>query len=172
MRNKAVFLCFVFFLFLSSAFCDTIALKSGKQIDGTIKEKTSDSVKVDIEGITITYYLTDIDSINGERIITESVSVIEDVGQENNPASVETPYVAQEPVPEDSPSPSMVIEENTKMSHEMPFNPEQANMARGVAAGVIGGMILLVMFVMAIGYVYTSTCLHFIAKRQATDLCS
>jgi hypothetical protein len=38
-------------------------------------------------------------------------------------------------------------------------------MARGVTAGVIGAMILLIMFVAAIGYVYTSICLHFIAKK-------
>lgn len=70
MGKKVIYLCFICLLFLSNAFCDTIIFKSGKQLDGSIKERTNEAVKIDIEGITLTYYLTDIESINGEKITT------------------------------------------------------------------------------------------------------
>ncbi len=69
MSKKIIVLSIALFLLsLSSTFAETIVLKSGKTIEGKIVEKTDKSVKVDVEGIPITYYLEDIISIDGKLI--------------------------------------------------------------------------------------------------------
>lgn len=57
-------------LFLAiSSFAENIVLKSGKIIDKKIIEKTDDYIKVDISGVPITYYLDDLESINGIKVV-------------------------------------------------------------------------------------------------------
>lgn len=53
---------------ITSVFAETIVLKSGKTIEGKIINKTDKYIKMDISGIPITYYLDDIESIDGNRI--------------------------------------------------------------------------------------------------------
>ena len=43
---------------------DTIHLKNGNTIEGTVTEKTADGIKVDIGGVTLTYYSDEIASID------------------------------------------------------------------------------------------------------------
>jgi hypothetical protein len=64
----------VFLFFLSSAFSETIVLKSGTTIESAIIEKTKDFIKISVSGIPITYYLNDIESIDGEVIGESSTS--------------------------------------------------------------------------------------------------
>lgn len=47
---------------------ETIVLRSGKSIEGTLLEKTADSVKLDIGGAVLTYYLDDIETIDGKKV--------------------------------------------------------------------------------------------------------
>jgi tetratricopeptide (TPR) repeat protein len=58
------------FIFFALQFClaETIILKSGKQVEGRILEETDEYIKVDIVGIPIKYYLSDIESIDGKEI--------------------------------------------------------------------------------------------------------
>ncbi|MDD4955678.1 MAG: tetratricopeptide repeat protein [Candidatus Omnitrophica bacterium] len=75
MRNKsAAILSLLFSFSFLSAFAETIVLKSGKTIEGKILEKTEKSVKVDISGIPITYYLDEIQTIDSEKINSYSTS--------------------------------------------------------------------------------------------------
>ncbi|MFA5007879.1 MAG: tetratricopeptide repeat protein [Candidatus Omnitrophota bacterium] len=69
MNKKISFILLLLFstIFLS-AFAETIVFKSGKTIEGKIIEKTDKSIKVDIEGIPITYYFNDIEVIDGKKI--------------------------------------------------------------------------------------------------------
>lgn len=176
MRNKVICLCFISLLFLGNAFCDTLTLKSGKKIEGSIKERTKDAVKVDIEGITITYYLTDIDSINGQKIsIEQTVVNVEEAKPENPSAATET-YSSDEEVstlqgsqtPANSSSSeskaSVPLKEKGRGSFEMSPTKSSA-VPPGIAAGVVGGMILLVLLIGLVSYVYSSICLYFIAKK-------
>lgn len=58
-------------MFLSSTpliLAETIVLKSGKSVEGKIIEKTDKSIKVDIEGIIVTYYLDEIENINSDEL--------------------------------------------------------------------------------------------------------
>ncbi|MBU2103044.1 MAG: hypothetical protein ABH865_01830 [Candidatus Omnitrophota bacterium] len=67
--DKRIRAFFIIFLLLPVAiFAETITLKSGKTVEGMILEKTNDSLKIDIEGIPLTYYFDDIEAINGEKI--------------------------------------------------------------------------------------------------------
>jgi tetratricopeptide (TPR) repeat protein len=67
-KKLAIMLSLIFSFVSSSIFAETIVLKSGKTIEAKIIEKTDDSVKADIDGIPITYYLSEIDSIDGEKL--------------------------------------------------------------------------------------------------------
>jgi hypothetical protein len=53
-------------LFFSLAsFADTIILKSGKSLDGAITECSDTDITFNVGGVSLTYYLEDITSING-----------------------------------------------------------------------------------------------------------
>ncbi|MFA6281264.1 MAG: hypothetical protein WCY05_02020 [Candidatus Omnitrophota bacterium] len=67
MNKKIGFILSLMFLFISSSvFAETIVLKSGKTVEGKILEQTDKYIKVDIEGISITYYLDEIQSIGAK----------------------------------------------------------------------------------------------------------
>ena len=66
-------------LFISSfAFAETVILKSGKTTEGKIIEKTDKYIKIDIQGVPITYFNDEIKSIDGKEpaapVIKETVS--------------------------------------------------------------------------------------------------
>jgi len=70
MRNILLFL--ILTLIPSFVVAETITLKSGKVIEGTITKRVEDEIKVDTgSGIAVTYYLDEIDSINGESLQQE-----------------------------------------------------------------------------------------------------
>lgn len=54
-------------------FAEDIILKSGKTIEGKIIEKTDEYVKVDFNGVPLTYFFDDIESIKGFGIDTASM---------------------------------------------------------------------------------------------------
>lgn len=47
---------------------ETIKFKNGKTIEAKVMEKTEQYIKVDISGIPITYYLNEIESIDGKAV--------------------------------------------------------------------------------------------------------
>ena len=49
-----------------NAFAATIYFKDGKKVEGQIVEKTDRALKVNVQGITLTYYMDEIDRIEGE----------------------------------------------------------------------------------------------------------
>lgn len=69
-RRSFIFLILLSFLTFSS-YAETIKLKSGKTIEVRIIEKNDNSIKVDIGGMPITYYLNEIESIDGKNILEE-----------------------------------------------------------------------------------------------------
>ncbi|MFH1622761.1 MAG: hypothetical protein ABIA97_06580 [Candidatus Omnitrophota bacterium] len=75
MKLKSVFILTISLLFISSfTFAETIILKSGKIIKGKIVERADGEVKVDIGiGFPITYYLSEVESIDG-KLIKSSLS--------------------------------------------------------------------------------------------------
>lgn len=53
---------------LTPAFAETIVLKSGETVEGKIIEKTGKYVKIDFQGVPLTYFLDEIASIDGEMV--------------------------------------------------------------------------------------------------------
>ncbi|MDD5584265.1 MAG: hypothetical protein PHV55_04330 [Candidatus Omnitrophica bacterium] len=125
MRIKSFMVCLAFLMIaVSSSFADVIVLKSGKTVEANILEKTSEKIKVDIEGIGITYFVSDIESINGEKITPgtaaaqtidnppENLITPEEGSAENTP---ETTTTTETPATETVPATqaSTVSQENT-----------------------------------------------------------
>lgn len=69
MFKRLVFI-LILSVFCSCAYAETVILKSGRKIEGAIVEKTSEYVKVDFYGTALTYFLSDIDTIDGVKIAT------------------------------------------------------------------------------------------------------
>jgi hypothetical protein len=62
--KKLVYLIIIMFLIINTAFAETVILKSGKRLEGTIVEKTDKYIKIDIGlGMPITYFLDEIENI-------------------------------------------------------------------------------------------------------------
>lgn len=63
------------------AFSDTIYLRSGRVIQGSIIEKTQDYIRVDVQGVPLTYYRDDIERIKAETEteLEETVSERKDI---------------------------------------------------------------------------------------------
>lgn len=82
MNNKRVVGVMTFLLslcFLVSVSAETILLKSGKIVEGEIIERDQERIKVDFLGVSLTYYLDEIESIDREKItlplIKEEISL-------------------------------------------------------------------------------------------------
>lgn len=56
------------FLFPVIIFAETIILKSGQKIEGKIIEKTNEYIKIDFQGASLTYFLDEIESIDGIKL--------------------------------------------------------------------------------------------------------
>ncbi|MBN3040283.1 MAG: hypothetical protein JW867_04080 [Candidatus Omnitrophica bacterium] len=55
--------------FLCSAKADTLILKSGRSVQGEIIERTPDHIRIKINGLPIKYYIEEIESIDGIKLI-------------------------------------------------------------------------------------------------------
>ena len=55
------------FLLISYSFAETITLKSGRTVKGKVIEKTNKYVKIDFQGVSLTYFLDEIENIDGEK---------------------------------------------------------------------------------------------------------
>jgi len=65
---KKILILALFSAFFMPAYAETLVLKSGKTVEGRIVEKNDKYIKLDIVGIPVTYYLNDIESIDGQKI--------------------------------------------------------------------------------------------------------
>lgn len=55
------------FLSASSVYAETIVLKSGKTVEGKLIDKTDKYIKIDFQGVSLTYFLDEIESIDGVK---------------------------------------------------------------------------------------------------------
>lgn len=70
MSKKTVLLFLLLtFLFFNNLLAETVVLKSGKTVEGKITETTDKYIKVDFQGVGITYYLDEIASIDGQAVV-------------------------------------------------------------------------------------------------------
>lgn len=67
-----IMLCIVYFS--NVVFAETITLKSGKKIEGKIIEKTDKYIKLDFYGASLTYFIDEIEFIDGQKIANKESS--------------------------------------------------------------------------------------------------
>lgn len=75
------------FLSVSSTYAVTIVLKSGKTVEGKLIEKTDKYIKIDFQGLPLTYFLDEIENIDGVRQVP-FLAEEKKSSQENNLPSV------------------------------------------------------------------------------------
>jgi hypothetical protein len=65
-------------MFLASgiASADTVRLKNGNVVEGKVIERTADMVKMDIGGVTLTYYADEIDTVADSSPATPAVAAV------------------------------------------------------------------------------------------------
>ena len=72
MNTLGIFLCVV--LLGSVALAETIHFKDGRSVSGKILEKNAQSIKVDLNGLTMTYYADEIKDIDGQLMTLASAA--------------------------------------------------------------------------------------------------
>lgn len=155
--KKIVFLFFAFIFVALNAFADTITLKSGRQIEGDILERNNEAVKIDFHGAELTYFLDEIEAINGEKVAP--VEAYQETIPAKEPApglGVESPKAGALPAPTAFKSEPQARSNPYKDSHRL---------GTAVSAAAVG-MVFVAMFILFILlYIYSCLCLHFIAQK-------
>ncbi|UCC94566.1 MAG: hypothetical protein JSW40_07085 [Candidatus Omnitrophota bacterium] len=67
-KTFAVLLLLIVLYMSQCAFAETIVLKSGKTVEAKIIEQTDRFLKIDFHGVAITYYLDEVESIDGKKL--------------------------------------------------------------------------------------------------------
>ena len=67
-RRSIVLISILFLSFPIYTLAETVILKSGKTLEGKITDKTDKYIKIDVEGVLLTYYFNEIESIDWNRI--------------------------------------------------------------------------------------------------------
>lgn len=176
MRIKISFLCLAFVLVAASLFADTITLKSGKEIEGTILEKTDDSVKIEAYGAQTTYFMDEVDKINSESILpvqesgtagiqAEDISVTtESVQTEVQPGEMQTESLPEEMQSENMPEQPQ--EATTLSVAGQPIEKVSSSSIRDHRKAMLAAGVIFVMAIFALlVYIYASLCLQLIAKK-------
>ncbi len=88
MEKKRLLILLLILYLPISVFAETIVLKSGKSVEGKLIEKTDKYIKIDFQGIAPTYYLDEIESIDGKLVSTPKKSVIIEI---SNPGYAKPP---------------------------------------------------------------------------------
>ncbi len=147
-----------------NSFADTIALKSGKEIEGRILGRGVDSFEVDLKGVTLAYAVEEIDTINGEEVlvitpqsIQEALSAEEVTAViQEQPGFQEQPQEAALEIDVEEPQSAAVSE-----SAEAKIDPAKLKEAKRITAIVL----LVTMFILLLAYIYSAICLQYIAKK-------
>lgn len=84
MKNIFVIVCFLL-ASSSYAFADTVYLKSGRVIEGNIIERSDRQIKIDANGITLTYYMDEVDRVDSAQGAPVSQAVL---GQDERVATM------------------------------------------------------------------------------------
>jgi len=76
--RKKFFILLVLSVIFMPAYAEIVVLKSGKTIEGGIVERTEKYIKMDVFGVPLTYYIDDIESIDGKKIAAAIVNPVRD----------------------------------------------------------------------------------------------
>lgn len=145
MRRKVFVVAVGFFLSLTNLSAETIVLKSGKQIEAQIVQRSEDRVILDIGGVEVPYFLDEIEKINGESI-----------NPVPEPADIQKTRADEED--------SSKYRENSGETINSKSSPGEEQRVKNLdrLIAVFASIILILLIPV---YVYSSICLQFIAKK-------
>jgi len=75
MKNILMIVCFLLAA-SSHAFADTVYLKSGRVVEGNIIERSDRQIKIDVNGMTLTYYMDEVDRVDSAQGAPASQAVL------------------------------------------------------------------------------------------------
>ncbi|MDD3345300.1 MAG: hypothetical protein PHO34_02550 [Candidatus Omnitrophica bacterium] len=161
---KKAILVGIFSLFLlSNIYADTVTLKSGQEFTGKIIEKTDKALTVEFEGIQLTYYLDEVDKINGEELVPVVKETIlsqqsDGTGQGVGGTAVEETELTVQPVTQ------ALLPGGEEGA--IPGLPQKSTSIETGEPGLASGTVALVIVLSFLaGYVLFSICLQLIAKK-------
>ena len=160
-----------------SAFADTIVLKGGKQIEGTVLERNMDEVKIDFKGVELIYSLNEIESINGEKVISLPAEPTTQIAPADVPAQVSPEEVAPA-APQEEKKLEPQAPEKKGWAPLLPLPGEVPAWLKGgpakygkdakAFAAIAIGLAMVILIFVFIFYIYYAICLMFIAKKTNT----
>jgi len=191
MRLKILLITFLVFIGFNG-FADTVVLKSGKRLEGKIVEKNNECIRIDLEGLPLTYYLDEIAEINGEKTTSSENAATSPEKQIPIPSyPKETPQASSMGIPRDdgqnpaelSNPPAQVSAAHTGGERQNPeayTEGEQQNRpprevrtcplsASPEARKKVMGMIMMFIVLMLILTIYLTLCMQIIAQKIGTE---
>jgi len=163
MKKSVLFFCVCACLIAVNAFADTVVLKTGQKIEGTILERGNETIKIRFEGVDLSYVLSEVDFINGEKIKPAS-SVVDLQAPENKQDAGGRGATTVPPAPgttlSQTPQPFSLQQNATSSGARTP-----ATMLSMIAVGVA----IVVIIVIVVFYVFGAICLQLIAKKTQAE---
>ena len=101
---KKIVLILAGLVFATPVWAAIVHLNSGTAINGKILESTADTIKVDVEGVTVTYYKDEVSSIEGDEGAAKTLGVAAIAPSAAEPAA-SAPTVAPSPAEPAAPAP-------------------------------------------------------------------
>ncbi|KPK98306.1 MAG: hypothetical protein AMJ95_04925 [Omnitrophica WOR_2 bacterium SM23_72] len=158
MKKKMILLCLAAMFMAMNAFADTVTLKSGQEIEGRIIDRTDESVKMESFGVEVTYFMDEVDKINGESVVAsvQDAQDVSSVAQEDTDALIESKGLGSADIPEQVEEMPVSL---TGESRQRLTPSQAATLATGVSSTFA---IFTLLF-----FVYTAFCLQMIAKKTS-----
>lgn len=95
MKSASIITSFIFVACLPSLlFASNLKLKSGQEVEGPLIEQTESYIKIDFMGVPLTYFMEDIDTIDGVPVV---ISVKKEPAQAASPQEEPKQVVEKEP---------------------------------------------------------------------------
>lgn len=174
--KRFLFLSVIILVVAFAAFADTIILKSGQTVEGTILERNNDSIKVDVEGVTLNYYLEEIAKINQEVVAPQVTQANEvDASKEQNTQEQSGDDFSnvergdQSSTRDETLGTSRQDYDSEETLRRLPGSSAYSKMGAATLATMGIAVIIFILFLAVLVYVYSSLCLFFIAKKTAEE---
>ena len=164
LKRKFFFATGIFLSLFTLAFADIIVLKSGETIEADIVERDTQKVVVDLDGIKLPYFLSDIAKINDEEVGTVNREL--PVAQESLPLPEDQDILETQPIeqPRAEILPPEVLP--SRIVAEEAARPVLKPGITGKSSRETSPTTLLIILIFAVAaYIYGATCLQMIAKK-------
>lgn len=147
-------------------FAETIVLKTGKQVAGKLVEKTDQYIKLACEGVPVTFFLDEVDTINGEKVFLPVKQPATELKKE--PTALKKEEVASSNIIKEGMVP-MATQESVDLPKKILPDPVpmrvDSSRINTMRASALPWMITIFLII----YAYSGFCLYQIAGKTGTQ---